>query len=105
MIQTIKCIITGQLKLMSNLIHALERATGFRLRAFCQSYPYTTGLAIRKYCSLGQEDEEDDKYIVLVVDGFGGNMFLTLMLETVSNSPCPIYFGLDCLQDMEHSFL
>ena len=30
------------------------------------------GLAIRDYWSLGKEDQKDDKYIVLVVDQFGG---------------------------------
>lgn len=32
----------------------------------------STGLAIRDYWSLGKEDQKDDKYIVLVVDNFGG---------------------------------
>ena len=30
------------------------------------------GLAIRDYWSLGKEGQKDDKYIVLVVDQFGG---------------------------------
>ena len=30
------------------------------------------GLAIRDYWSLGKDDQKDDKYIVLVVDQFGG---------------------------------
>ena len=30
------------------------------------------GLAIRDYWSLAKEDQKDDKYIVLVVDNFGG---------------------------------
>ena len=33
---------------------------------------YSKGLAIRDYWSLGKEDQKDDKYIVLVVDQFGG---------------------------------
>lgn len=71
-IQTTKFLTTGQAKRMSDLIRALERDTGFRLRVLCQSYPNTPGLAIRDYWSLGQEGQKDDKYIVLVVDEFGG---------------------------------
>jgi len=36
------------------------------------SYPNTPGLAIRDYWDLGKEGQKDDKYIVLVVDQFGG---------------------------------
>lgn len=57
---------------MSDLIRALEKDTGFRLRVLCQNYPNTPGLAIRDFWSLGKEDQKDDKYIVLVVDEFGG---------------------------------
>lgn len=32
----------------------------------------TPGLAIRDYWSLGKEGQKDDKYVVLVVDQFGG---------------------------------
>ncbi len=71
-IQTTKFLTTGQAKRMSDLIRALERDTGFRLRVLCQSYPNTPGLAIRDFWSLGKEDQKDDKYIVLVVDEFGG---------------------------------
>jgi hypothetical protein len=71
-IQTEKFLTTGQAKRMSDLIRALERDTGFRLRVLCQAYPNTPGLAIRDYWSLGKEDQKDDKYIVLVVDQFGG---------------------------------
>merc|ERR1712176_1713341 len=35
-------------------------------------YPQTPGLAIRDYWDLGKEGQKDDKYIVLVVDQFGG---------------------------------
>ncbi len=71
-IQTEKFLTTGQAKRMSDLIRALEKDTGFRLRVLCQNYPNTPGLAIRDYWSLGKEDQVDDKYIVLVVDEFGG---------------------------------
>jgi uncharacterized membrane protein YgcG len=71
-IQTEKFLTTGQAKRMSDLIRALERDTGFRLRVLCQAYPNTPGLAIRDYWSLGKDDQKDDKYIVLVVDQFGG---------------------------------
>jgi len=71
-IQTEKFLTTGQAKRMSDLIRALEKDSGFRLRVLCQSYPNTPGLAIRDYWSLGKEDQVDDKYIVLVVDEFGG---------------------------------
>lgn len=71
-IQTEKFLTSGQVKRLSNLITALERDTGFRLRVLCQNYPNTPGLAIRDYWSLGKEDQKDDKYIVLVVDQFGG---------------------------------
>jgi hypothetical protein len=57
---------------MSDLIRKLEKDTGFRLRVLCQNYPNTPGLAIRDYWSLGKEGQKDDKYIVLVVDEFGG---------------------------------
>ena len=57
---------------MSDMIRSLEKDTGFRLRVLCQNYPNTPGLAIRDYWSLGKEDQKDDKYIVLVVDEFGG---------------------------------
>lgn len=71
-IQTEKFLTSGQAKRMSDLIRALEKDTGFRLRVLCQNYPNTPGLAIRDYWSLGKEDQMDDKYIVLVVDQFGG---------------------------------
>mmetsp|Transcript_21790 Transcript_21790/g.32306 ORF Transcript_21790/g.32306 Transcript_21790/m.32306 type:complete len:237 (+) Transcript_21790:89-799(+) len=71
-IQTQKFLTTGQAKRMSDLIRSLEKETGFRLRVLCQSYPNTPGLAIRDYWSLGKEGQKDDKYIVLVVDEFGG---------------------------------
>jgi len=71
-IQTEKFLTSGQVKRMSELISSLERDTGFRLRVLCQNYPNTPGLAIRDYWDLGKEDQKDDKYIVLVVDQFGG---------------------------------
>ena len=50
----------------------LEKDTGFRVKVLCQNYPNTPGLAIRDYWSLGKDDQKDDKYIVLIVDQFGG---------------------------------
>ena len=50
----------------------LEKDTGFRVRVLCQAYPNTPGLAVRDYWSVGKEDQKDDKYIILVVDEFGG---------------------------------
>ena len=57
---------------MDQLLASLEKDTGFRVRVLCQNYPNTPGLAIRDYWSLGKEGQKDDKYIVLVVDQFGG---------------------------------
>lgn len=71
-IQTEKFLTNGQARRMNDLLTALERDTGFRLRVLCQNYPNTPGLAIRDYWDLGKEDQKDDKYIVLVVDQFGG---------------------------------
>ncbi|GKY94021.1 hypothetical protein MPSEU_000368900 [Mayamaea pseudoterrestris] len=71
-IQVEKFLTSGQAKRMNDLLTALERDTGFRLRVLCQAYPITPGLAIRDYWDLGKEGQKDDKYIVLVVDQFGG---------------------------------
>lgn len=71
-IQTEKFLTTGQAKRLNDLLVALERDTGFRVRVLCQSYPNTPGLAIRDYWDLGKEGQKDDKYVVLVVDQFGG---------------------------------
>ena len=72
-IQTEKFLTSGQAKRLNDLLVALERDTGFRVRVLCQSYPNTPGLAIREYWSLGGiESQKDDKYVVLVVDQFGG---------------------------------
>jgi Beta-propeller domains of methanol dehydrogenase type len=71
-IQTQKFLTSGQVKRMSDMIRSLEKDTGFRLRVLCQNYPNTPGLAIRDYWDLGKEGQKDDKYIVLVVDEFGG---------------------------------
>jgi len=57
---------------MDDMLLKLEQDTGFRLRVLCQSYPNTPGLAVRDYWDLGKEGQKDDKYIVLVVDQFGG---------------------------------
>lgn len=71
-IQTEKFLTSGQARRMNDLLTALERDTGFRVKVLCQNYPNTPGLAIRDYWSLGTPDQKDDKYIVLVVDQFGG---------------------------------
>lgn len=71
-IQTEKLLTSGQARRLNDLLSALERDTGFRVRVLCQSYPNTPGLAIRDYWDLGKEGQKDDKYVVLVVDSFGG---------------------------------
>jgi uncharacterized membrane protein YgcG len=71
-IQTEKFLTSGQAKRMDQLLSALERDTGWRIRVLCQAYPNTPGLAIRDYWDLGKEGQKDDKYVVLVVDQFGG---------------------------------
>lgn len=71
-IQTEKFLTAGQEKRLNGQLTKLEQDTGFRVRVLCQAYPNTPGLAIRDYWSLGQESQKDDKYIVLVVDQFGG---------------------------------
>jgi hypothetical protein len=71
-IQTEKFLTSGQVKRLDALLTATERDTGYRVRVLCQAYPNTPGLAIRDYWDLGKEGQKDDKYIVLVVDQFGG---------------------------------
>uniref|UniRef100_A0A7S2A156 TPM domain-containing protein n=1 Tax=Trieres chinensis TaxID=1514140 RepID=A0A7S2A156_TRICV len=71
-IQIEKFLTSGQAKRMDSMLANLEKDTGFRVRVLCQSYPQTPGLAIRDYWDLGKEDQKDDKYVVLVVDQFGG---------------------------------
>jgi hypothetical protein len=71
-IQTEKFLTAGQARRMNEMLAALEKDTGFRVKVLCQNYPNTPGLAIRDYWSLGKEDQMDDKYVVLVVDQFGG---------------------------------
>lgn len=71
-IQVEKFLTSGQAKRMDQLLANLERDTGYRVRVLCQAYPNTPGLAIRDYWDLGKEGQKDDKYIVLVVDQFGG---------------------------------
>ncbi|KAL3777274.1 hypothetical protein ACHAW5_006343 [Stephanodiscus triporus] len=71
-IQVEKFLTKGQEKRMDDLLSKLERDTGYRVRVLCQAYPRTPGLAIRDYWNLGKEGQKDDKYVVLVVDQFGG---------------------------------
>lgn len=71
-IQVEKFLTSGQAKRLNDLLTALERDTGYRVRVLCQNYPNTPGLAIRDYWDLGKEGQKDDKYVVLVVDQFGG---------------------------------
>jgi len=53
-IQTETFLTKGQAKRMNDLLTALERDTGFRVRVLCQAYPNTPGLAIRDYWDLGK---------------------------------------------------
>ena len=53
-IQTENFLTKGQAKRMNDLLTALERDTGYRVRVLCQSYPNTPGLAIRDYWDLGK---------------------------------------------------
>jgi len=71
-IQIEKFLTSGQAKRMDSMLSNLEADTGYRVRVLCQSYPNTPGLAIRDYWDLGKEGQKDDKYVVLVVDQFGG---------------------------------
>jgi hypothetical protein len=90
-IETEKFLTLGQVKRLDALLTARERDTGYRVRVLCQSYPNTCGLAIRDYWDLGKEGQKDEKYVVLVVDEFGGRvMFPISMLVKVSSLPCPM---------------
>ena len=71
-IQTEKFLTAGQAKRLDQLLSSLEKDTGYRVRVLCQAYPNTPGLAIRDYWDLGKETQKDDKYVVLIVDQFGG---------------------------------
>mmetsp|Transcript_43243 Transcript_43243/g.91955 ORF Transcript_43243/g.91955 Transcript_43243/m.91955 type:complete len:248 (-) Transcript_43243:134-877(-) len=71
-IQVEKFLTKGQEKRMNDLLTKLEADTGYRVRVLCQAYPRTPGLAIRDYWDLGKEGAKDDKFVVLVVDEFGG---------------------------------
>jgi len=71
-IQVEKFLTAGQAKRMDGMLTSLEKDTGFRIRVLCQAYPKTPGLAIRDYWDLGKEGAKDDKYVVLIVDEFGG---------------------------------
>lgn len=71
-IQIEKFLTKGQEKRINDLLVKLEADTGYRVRVLCQAYPRTPGLAIRDYWDLGKEGQKDDKYVVLVVDQFGG---------------------------------
>jgi len=71
-IQVKKFLTKGQEKRMNDMLTKLEADTGWRVRVLCQAYPITPGLAIRDYWDLAKEGAKDDKYVVLVVDEFGG---------------------------------
>ncbi|KAL9180450.1 hypothetical protein ACHAXT_008420 [Thalassiosira profunda] len=71
-IQVEKFLTKGQEKRLNDLLTKLEADTGWRVRVLCQAYPRTPGLAIRDYWDLGKEGAKDDKFVVLVVDEFGG---------------------------------
>ena len=59
-IQTEKFLTSGQAKRLNELLSAVERDTGYRVRVLCQNYPNTPGLAIRDYWDLGKEGQKDD---------------------------------------------
>lgn len=99
-LQTEKFLTNGQVKRMEQLLVQLERDTGFRVYILCQNYPLTPGLAIRDYWDLGKEGQKDDKYVVLVVDQFGGryvservfiNSCFFWNLTGLSGKPCFSY--------------
>lgn len=71
-IQVEKFLTKGQEKRLNDMLTSLEADTGFRVRVLCQAYPSTPGLAIRDYWDLAKEGAKDDKFVVLVVDEFGG---------------------------------
>ena len=71
-IQTENVLTSGQVKKLEEVLKRLEKDTGFRLRILSQRYPQTPGLAIREYWKLGPDAGGDDKFIVMVVDEFGG---------------------------------
>lgn len=71
-IQVEKFLTKGQEKRLNGLLTKLEADTGWRVRVLCQAYPTTPGLAIRDYWDLAKEGAKDDKFVVLVVDEFGG---------------------------------
>lgn len=71
-IQVEKFLTSGQQKNIQKLTTSLEKDTGFRLRVLCQAYPRTPGLAITDYWDVGKEGAKDDKFVVMVVDQFGG---------------------------------
>ena len=57
-IQVERFLTKGQEKRLSDLLTALEKDTGYRVRVLCQAYPRTPGLAIRDYWDLGKEVKE-----------------------------------------------
>jgi hypothetical protein len=59
---------------MNDLLIALERDTGFRVRVLCQAYPNTPGLAIRDYWDLGKEVREKNE-VIFCQDG-SSSLFL-----------------------------
>jgi len=62
-IQIEKFLTTGQAKRLDNLLSALERDTGFRVRVLCQAYPNTPGLAIKDYWDLGKEVSKTIRFL------------------------------------------
>jgi hypothetical protein len=52
----------GQERKVATSIEGLEKATGYKLRVLCQSYPNTPGLAIKEFWGV------DDNTLVMVID-------------------------------------
>jgi len=62
LIDTANFLTKGQEKKIVGKLEQLEKATGYKLRVLCQSYPNTPGLAIKDYWKV------DDNTVVLVLD-------------------------------------
>lgn len=77
-IQVEKFLTTGQARRMNELLGNLEKDTGYRVKVLCQRYPYTPGLAIRDYWSLGTD---------VSTNGFFSIPMITLSCPTIDYFP------------------